>query len=61
MSDNKRSILEQIEALQSQAKTVMNDTVVPIDERIQKAADIYRQAESYATTICISTMLLTFV
>ena len=44
MSDNKRSILEQIEALQSQAKTVMNDTVVPIDERIQKAADIYRQA-----------------
>ena len=48
MSDNKRSILEQIEALQSQAKTVMNDTVVPIDERIQKAADIYRQAESMA-------------
>ena len=48
MSDNKRSIFEQIEALQSQAKTVMNDTVVSIDERIQKAADIYRQAESMA-------------
>ena len=48
MADNKRKINEQIEALQSQAKTVMNDTVVPIDERIQKAADIYRQAESMA-------------
>lgn len=44
----KKDIIEQVEALQSQAKNVMNDTAVPVDERIQKAADIYRQAEKLA-------------
>ena len=44
----KKDINEQVEALQSQAKNVMNDTAVPVDERIQKAADIYRQAEKLA-------------
>ena len=44
----KKDIKEQVEALQSQAKNVMNDTAVPVDERIQKAADIYRQAEKIA-------------
>ena len=44
----KKDIKEQVEALQSQAKNVMNDTAVPVDERIQKAADIYRQAEKLA-------------
>ena len=39
----KKDIKEQVEALQSQAKNVMNDTAVPVDERILKAADIYRQ------------------
>ena len=43
-----KDIKEQVEALQSQAKNVMNDTAVPVDERIQKAADIYRQAEKLA-------------
>ena len=44
----KKDIKEQVEALQSQAKNVMNDTAVPVDERIQKTADIYRQAEKLA-------------
>ena len=44
----KKEIYEQVEALQSQAKNVMNDTAVLIDERIQRAADIYRQAENMA-------------
>ncbi len=44
----KKDIKEQVEALQSQAKYVMNDTAVPVDERIQRAADIYRQAEKLA-------------
>ena len=44
----KKDIKEQVEALQSQAKNVMNDTAVLVDERIQKAADIYRQAENLA-------------
>ena len=44
----KKDIKEQVEALQSQAKNVMNDTAVPVDDRIQKAADIYRQAEKIA-------------
>lgn len=48
MSDNKRSILEQIEALQSKAKTVMSETTVPVDERIQRATAIYGQAENMA-------------
>ena len=44
----KRDINEQLEVLQSQAKTVMSDTAVSVDERIQRAADIYRQAEKIA-------------
>ena len=44
----KKDIKEQVEALQSQAKNVMNDTAVPVDERIQTTADIYRQAEKLA-------------
>ena len=46
----KKDINEQVEALQLQAKTVMNETVIPIDERIQNVADIYRQAEALAET-----------
>lgn len=45
---NKREINELIETLLSQAKTEMNETDVPVDERIQKTADIYRQAEKIA-------------
>ena len=44
----KKDINEQVEALQSQAKNVMSDTAVLVDERIQKAAAIYRQAENMA-------------
>ena len=44
----KEGINEQVEALQSQAKTVMSDSAVPVDERIHRAADIYRQAEKIA-------------
>jgi tetratricopeptide (TPR) repeat protein len=44
----KKDIKEQVEALHSQAKDVMNDTAVLVDERIQEAADIYRQAENLA-------------
>lgn len=44
----KKDFKEQIETLQSQAKNVMNDTAVLVDERIQEAADIYRQAENLA-------------
>ena len=44
----KRNIKEQVEALQSQAKTIMSVSAVPVDERIQKTADIYRQAEKIA-------------
>ena len=44
----KKDIKEQVEALQFQAKNVMNDTAVPVDERIQTTADIYRQAEKLA-------------
>ena len=43
-----KSIIEQIGALQSQAKTIMSDSAVPVDERIHRAADIYRQAEKIA-------------
>lgn len=46
--DNKREVNELIETMMSQAKTVMNETVVPVEERIQRAADIYRQAETQA-------------
>lgn len=44
----KEGFNEQVKALQSQAKTVMSDSAVPVDERIQRAADIYRQAETQA-------------
>ena len=44
----KKNINEQVEALQTQAKNVMSDTAVPVDERIQRTADIYRQAENMA-------------
>ena len=44
----KKGIIEQIGALQSQAKTVMSDSAVPVDERIHRTADIYRQAERIA-------------
>ena len=44
----KEGFNEQVGALQSQAKTVMSDSVVPVDERIHRAADIYRQAEKIA-------------
>ena len=43
-----KGIIEQIGALQSQAKTIMSDSAVPVDERIHRAADIYRQAEKIA-------------
>lgn len=45
---NKREVNELIETLMSQAKAVMNETDVPVDDRIQKTADIYRQAEKIA-------------
>ena len=45
---NKKDINKQIMALQSEAQDIMNDTAVPIDERIQKTADIYLQAEKLA-------------
>ena len=44
----KEGFNEQVGALQSQAKTVMSDSAVPVDERIHRAADIYRQAEKIA-------------
>jgi len=45
---NKKDITIQIKAFQLEAQTVMNDTAVPVDERIQKTADIYKQAETLA-------------
>ena len=44
----KEGFNEQVGALQSQAKTVMRDSAVPVDERIKKTADIYKQAEKIA-------------
>ena len=44
----KKNINEQVEALQTQAKNVMSDSAVPVDKRIQRTADIYRQAENMA-------------
>ena len=38
----KEGFNEQVGALQSQAKTVMSDSAVPVDERIHRAADIYK-------------------
>ena len=44
----KEGFNEQVKTLQSQAKTVMSDSAVSVDERIHRAADIYRQAERIA-------------
>ena len=43
-----KDIKTQIETLQLQAKTILNDTTVSIDDRILDVADIYRQAETLA-------------
>ena len=45
---NKINITKQIKSFQLQAKDIMNDTTVPVDERIQTTADIYRRAEKLA-------------
>ena len=45
---NKKDISKQIKAFQLQAQDVMNDTAVPVDDRIQRTADIYSQAEKLA-------------
>ena len=45
---NKKDICKQIKALQLQAQTVMDEKAVSVDERIQRTADIYRQAEKLA-------------
>ena len=50
---NKKDISKQIKAFQLQAKDVMNDTAVPVDDRIQRTADIYRQAENLAEEISL--------
>ncbi len=44
----KKDITKQIKAYQLQAQDIMNDTAVPVDDRIQRTADIYRQAETLA-------------
>lgn len=44
----KEGFNDQVKALQSQAKTIMSDSTVPVDERIHRTADIYRQAEKIA-------------
>ena len=41
---NKKDICKQIKAFQLQAQDIMNDTTVPVDDRIQRTADIYRQS-----------------
>ena len=45
---NKINITKQIKSFQLQAKDIMNDTTVPVDERIQTTADIYRRSEKLA-------------
>ena len=45
---NKKDICKQIKAFQLQAQDIMNDTTVPVDDRIQRTADIYRQSETLA-------------
>ncbi len=50
---NKKDITIQIKAFQLEAQTVMNDTAVPVDDRIQKTVDIYRQAETLAEEGCL--------
>ena len=44
----KKDITKQIKAFQLEAQTVMNDTAIPVDDRIQRTADIYKQAETLA-------------
>lgn len=44
----KKDFREQVEALQSQAKSKMNDATVVIDERIEKVVDLYKQTEALA-------------
>ena len=46
--ENKKDISKQIKAFQMEALTVMNNTAVLVDERIQRTADIYLQAEKLA-------------
>ena len=50
---NKKDITIQIKAFQLEAQTVMNDTAVPVDDRIQRTVDIYRQAETLAEEGCL--------
>ena len=50
---NKKDITIQIKAFQLEAQTVMNDTAVPVDDRIQRTLDIYRQAETLAEEGCL--------
>lgn len=44
----KKDNSKQIKASQLQAQDIMNDTTVPVDDRIRRTADIYRQAEALA-------------
>ena len=44
----KKDISKQIKAFQLQAQDIMNETAVPIDDRRQRTAEIYRQAEALA-------------
>ena len=45
---NKKDICKQIKSFQLQAQDIMNYTTVPVDDRIQRTVDIYRQAEALA-------------
>lgn len=45
---NKKDIKKHIKTLQSEAQDIINDTAVPIEERIQRTTDIYLQAEKLA-------------
>ena len=45
---NKKDISKHIKAFQLLAQDIMNDTAVSVDERIQRTADIYQQAEKLA-------------
>ena len=45
---NKKDIKKHIKTLQSEAHDIINDTAVPIEERIQRTTDIYLQAEKLA-------------
>ena len=45
---NKKDICKQIKAFQLQVQDIMNDTAIPVDDRIQRTADIYLRAETLA-------------